>query len=221
MIKTTKERIFAKDWGYSRIFLIFVIGCLIGTLYEQCTNYISNGVWQSRSALLYGPFNPTYGIGVALFILVLGKNNDKRKWYMTFFFTFLLGGIAEYFASFFEECFFNASSWDYTGYFLNINGRTTIPYMIGWGFAGLIFMKFVYPYLCKLLMKIPYKIGNLIVICFTIFMAANIILTFTALYRKDQRLKGKNPKTFIGEFCDKNYSNEYLEKKYPNMIYHD
>lgn len=214
---TKGKNVFAGKWGFARIFLFFFIGCIIGVYYEQILTLIVDGVWESRKGIIYGPFNPIYGFGFAGFVLLLGKNNLKRKWYLTYLYSCLIGGVAEYSLSLIGEFLFHANSWDYTGYFLNIGGRTTIPYMLIWGLGGLVFMKLIYPPLSRLISKIPYKIGKIVLPILVVFMALNMFVSYTALIRQGQRLQGKDPITPLGELYDKVYTDEFLKKVYPNM----
>lgn len=64
-------------------YLFFVIGCIIGTYYEKILNFVKYGTYTDRQGLLYGPFSPIYGVGIAIFILFLGKHNDARPLWKT------------------------------------------------------------------------------------------------------------------------------------------
>lgn len=215
----SENKTFAKGWCFAKIFMLFMIGCVIGTYYEQFLTLFTKGVWESRQGIIYGPFNPIYGFGFAAFGLFLGKNNDARKWYWTFLYASILGGITEYSLSWIGEKLFHANSWDYSGYFLNIGGRTTIPFMIFWGIGGLLFMKFIYPFLSKLIEKIPYKIGTTALPILVVFMLLNMLISYSALFRQQERLSGTAPRTFIGEIYDKVYTDEFLKTIYPNMVH--
>lgn len=222
MSQTTTEKpkkIFAEKWGFAQIFMFFTIGCIIGVYYEQILTLITDGVWESRKGIIYGPFNPVYGAGFALFVFFLGKHNATRKWYLTFLYSAILGGVAEYSLSWISEVLFNSKSWDYSGYFLNIGGRTTVPFMMFWGLGGLIFMYFIYPFICKLLQKIPYSFAKVAFPILVVFLILDMFVSYTALIRQANRLKGEEPITFLGELYDKIYTDEFLKEIYPNMIH--
>lgn len=212
-------RVFACGWCFAKIFMLFVIGCVIGTYYEQFLTLFQHGVWESRQGIIYGPFNPIYGFGFAAFGLFLGKNIETRKWYFTFLYASILGGCTEFILSWIGETLFHATSWDYTGYFLNIGGRTTIPFMLFWGLGGLLFMKLIYPLLSKLVEMIPYKIGRIGLPILVIFMCLNMLISYTALYRQAQRQAGFPPVTIVGELYDQIYTDEFLKTIYPNMVH--
>jgi len=215
------RKTFAKGMCFSKMYLIFVLGSFIGVIYEEIIGFIKHHhiygtwYWETRQGVIYGPFNPLYGAAIILIILLLGKK--KRNPAKTFLLGGLLGGAIEYVISFLMELVLDTRSWDYSKRFLNINGRTTIPYMIFWGFAVMLLVHYVYPYISNWIEKIPYKLGNILVKFLVIFMTLNMVISWTALGRQTLRHKGYEPFTFIGEFYDKVYTDEYLEKVYANM----
>lgn len=91
-------------------FMIFVIGCLLGTWYEETLHLVKFGVWASRRGVIYGPFNPVYGLGFALFTILLGRRNTTRKWYLTYLYSALIGGTAEYVLNLLQETLLNNKS---------------------------------------------------------------------------------------------------------------
>ncbi len=214
MPKESKKDIFNK------FVFMFIIGSVLGTYHEQILylikHYLVSGeiTWVSRRGLLYGPFSPIYGIGaVIIYFLFCFK---KRKWYVSFTYGCLLGGIYEYVMSFLQEKIWGTVSWDYSNRFLNIGGRTTVPYMIFWGLLALAFVYFIYPLICKIYNKIPSKIANVVFIVLFIFLVGDILISVVAVTRQSLRHKGVEAKTFIGRFCDKHYTDEFLKKIYAN-----
>ncbi len=212
-----KEKKFAEGYCFKKIFIFFLIGCLIGTYYEEILYFVRTHNWESRDGLIYGPFSPIYGLGVSIFVIFLGKNNDKRNVFKTWFYSALIGGVTEYLTSFIAEYIFGVQFWDYSNKFLNIMGRTTIPYMIFWGIGGLILMKVIYPLVSYLLEKIPIKIGNVLYYIIFIFIIIDLVITYSALGRMAFRDNNIKPFTFVGELYDKVYPDEFLYKKFPIM----
>lgn len=80
-------------------------------------------------------------------------------------------------------------------------------------------MHFIYPLLSKLIEMIPYRVGRILLPVAVIFMALNMLVSYTALFRQAERLEGKPPMTFVGEIYDKIYTDEFLKTIYPNMIH--
>ena len=208
---------FAEGYCFIKIFIFFLIGCLIGTYYEEILWFIRYGEWSNRQGLIYGPFSPIYGVGVAIFAIFLGKNNDRRSVWKTLIYATIIGGGTEFMTSLIADKVFGVQFWDYSNEFLNIFGRTTIPFMIFWGIGGTVLMKIIYPWISKWIEKIPYKIGKPIYIVVLIFILVDVILTYGALGRMALRDNGVKPYTFVGEFMDKVYTDEFLYDKFPIM----
>lgn len=212
-----EKRIFAQGYCFAKIFMLFVIGSIVGVYYEQILSYFQFGEIQSRKGVIYGPFNPLYGLGFAAFIFLLGKNHEKRKWYSNYLYCCVIGGVTEYVIAWVMEILFQAKSWDYTGYFLNIGGKTTIPFMLVWGIGGMVLLKLVYPFLSKWIEKTPWNIARVVYPLLVIFMITDMLVSYTALIRQGFRKEGKEPYTMIGRAYDKIYNDEFLYKIYPNM----
>ncbi len=209
------KKVFAKGICFFKLFWVFVIGCLIGTYYEQFLNLFLTGSWDSRAGVVWGPFNPVYGFGMVLIVAVL---HNQRDWKRLLVYGAVLGGGLEYILSFLQDFFLDTSSWDYHGKFLNINGRTTVPFALFWGLLCILVVKFVYPFMSKWIEKIPYKFGTIISIIFAIFMGVDLLLTGAALLRQAVRKNGDAPLTFVGQWLDNTFDDEYLSKIFPNMI---
>ena len=114
---SSKKSVFAEGYSLKKLFLIFVIGSVIGVLYEQLLNlvkiYLTTGdiVWELRRGVIYGPFNPLYGLGAVLVIYLLARPNYSNI--KTFIYGGLLGGIIEYSISLLQEIFTHTTSWDW------------------------------------------------------------------------------------------------------------
>lgn len=217
-----KGKIFAKGICFQKLFIIFVIGSIFGNYYEMIFNLIHDLIkegtifWEVRRGVIYGPFSPIYGAGAVIITAFLAEKN--HKWYQTFIYGSLLGGAAEYIIGFLQETFTGTVSWDYSNMFLNIGGRTTIPFMLFWGLLALIFIKYIYPPISNLIESIPYKQGKIILNILVIFLSIDMFISWTALIRQTLRRNDYPPFTIVGEFYDKVYTDERLKKAFPNMI---
>lgn len=216
------EEKFAEGFCFYKLFLIFIIGCIFGVIYEELIlnffRFLINGSFhiEARRGLLYGPFSPVYGFGAVIMSLFA---KEKRSPFKTFLYTALAGGGVEYLVSFLQETFTHSVSWDYTGKLLNINGRTTVIFMIVWGLLGVIFVHIIYPFLSNLIEKIPKDIGNKVMPFITILMCLNMFISFSAVIRQNFRRNNVEPFTHYGEFLDKHYNDERMKKTYNNMIF--
>lgn len=212
-----EEKVFAKGFCFAKVFIFFVIGCLLGTYYEELLWFFQHHEWSSRDGLIYGPFSPIYGIGILIFVVLLGKKNDQRSLLKTFLYAALIGGVTEYLTGWIADTIFGVQFWDYSHEFLNIQGRTTIPFMVVWGIGGTILMKVIYPFVSKWVEKIPYRIGMPIYLIFLFLLLLDIIITYSAFGRMALRNQGKKPFTIIGKLYDQYYDNEFMYKRFPVM----
>lgn len=216
-LTTTDKEIFAKGYyNFYKLFLLFLIGSLIGDIYEMTLHFLKHGEFVTRSALIYGPFNPIYGIGLIMFVLILGK---VKKTHQLFLIGSAIGGLFEYSCSFIQEKLFGSLSWDYKDLFLNINGRTTVIIAMFWGVLAVLVVKFIAPFFSSMIERLPVSFGKPMTIFLVIFMTLNIIISCLAVYRDSERHKNIAPKNFIDVFLDKYYPQEVIEKIYNNAVY--
>lgn len=211
--------------SFKKIFWIFVIGSMIGAFYEEglyiVRNLIHFGVfdWQPRRGVFWGPFSPVYGIGAVVMCLILVNNKDSIV--KTFIKASLLGGGVEYIISFLQEFFLGTKSWNYSNYFLNINGRTTVPYMLFWGLLGILFVKFIYPFLSSKIDSLTVSFGDKFTIVLIILLSLDMLISWTALIRQTLRHYDVPSFSVVGKFYDKHFDDDYILKKFPNMVRSD
>lgn len=214
-------KVFAKGLSFYKLFIIFIIGCLFGNYYEMILNlvrhYLRDGsiFWEVRRGVIYLPLSPIYGFGAVIMTSLLAERKDK--WYVTLVKGMIIGGSLEYIISYLQEVFIGTSSWNYSNKILDINGRTTIPIMFLWGILGLLFVRYVYPFISKLIESIPYKEGVIITRVLIVIVSLDMLVSFSAVYRQSNRRDGIKPYTKIGELYDKVYTDERLKRAYPNM----
>lgn len=222
--KTQPSPKFAEGLCFRKLFFIFLIASVIGTIYEDLLIFVRTfletgvGVWMTHRGVIYGPFNVIYGFGAALMCWLLLRKPYKN--WQIFLYSALMGGAVEYLLSLGQELVLGTRSWDYSGLFLNLNGRTTVPIMLIWGVMGLVFIKVVYPWVSNLIERIPPAIGENLYIILLIFMIFNMVISWSALIRQNLRHYEIRPLTPLGEFYDRYYPDEFLRKYYTNMERH-
>ena len=123
--------------------------------------------------VLFGPWLPIYGTGSVLALIALKRIRENHL--LTFFAMVLLAGIIEYFTSWFLETTFGLKWWDYTGYFLNLNGRICLEGLLTFGLAGSLAIYFIAPLLDELLQKIPQQKKNILLSFLLAFFFADLI----------------------------------------------
>lgn len=114
---------------------------------------------------------------------------------------------------------FKANAWDYSDKFLNIMGRTTIPYMLFWGAGGLVFVKVVYPALSRLIEFTPKRIGNVIMPMFMVFVLLSHVVSYAALFRYGTRSEGQPASSGIEKVLDKYYDDSFTKQYYDNPVH--
>lgn len=158
--------------------LIFLIGSLIGWIYEEIFYYITENTISNRG-FFYGPYLPVYGWGSVILMLTLKKS--KKYPILVFILSMLITGIVEYATGYIMYALYERIWWDYTGLFLNISGyvcfRSVFTFAIGT--IGLIYL--IEPYLSKLIAKYSRHAEIISYLFLTIFIIDNII-TFIFRY---------------------------------------
>ena len=86
---------------FIKIFVIFMIGSVLGYIVEMIVGLVQNGHFVSRQGLIYGPFTPVYGIGILVYYLFFSIVNARNKGYI-FISAMILGGITEYLCSYIQ-----------------------------------------------------------------------------------------------------------------------
>lgn len=96
-----------------------------------------------------------------------------------FFSTIVLCGGVEYFTSWFLEVTKDGQRWwDYSGYFLNLNGRICAEGLLVFGLGGMVIVYVAAPLLDNMVDKVPAKILVPVCVALTIVFAADQIYSF-------------------------------------------
>lgn len=212
----TAEKPFAYGINICKLFLLFVIGSIIGCFIETCFALIVEGHFEIRVGLVYGPFIPIYGLGAVLLTLALSRFY-KSSFIALFAISGTVGATFEYFCSWVQEMVFGTISWDYSHMPFNIDGRTCLSYALMWGALGVVWVRELYPLFSRLIEKIPTKIGYIITLVFVVFMLFNVFISSMAQLRAAERDEGKLATNAFAEYLDEKFNDEYLELIYPNM----
>lgn len=199
----------------TKIFIIFMIGSLIGYIVEMIVALVQNGHLESRQGVLYGPFTPVYGIGIIVFYLFFNKVKTRQKGKI-FIMSMILGGITEYLCSFLQEKIFGTVSWDYSNWIFNINGRTTLIHCTYWGIAGILYISYIEPLIPKINELINKNLTKILAVSLAVFMIFNITISSMAALRQKERNNNIAPQNKIDEFLDANYPDYYMNKVFAN-----
>ena len=208
-----RERIMQK---LSKIFWVFLIGSFIGYIVEMIVGLVQNGHFVSRQGLLFGPFIQVYGVGLVAYYFVI-SNIKKKSNLKIFIISMILGGVVEYFFSFFQEKLFGTISWDYSNLLFNIHGRTSLLHCVYWGIGGILFVKFILPLIDKLNNWYNKKNFKVITVVLALFISFDIIFSGMAGARQLERRKNIVANSYMDTFFDTHYPDAKLRNIYSNV----
>ncbi|MCQ2527723.1 MAG: hypothetical protein MJ108_01235 [Saccharofermentans sp.] len=166
-----------RKYTFSTIVLFFFTFSFVGWAWEVFYTLLNEGVLANRGTMT-GPWLPIYGVG-GMIIIVFLKPLRKNPLVM-FGGSFVACGVLEYFASWILEQLFDAKWWDYTGYFLNINGRVCLEGLFVFGLAGVAFTYLFAPLLDNLYSKLKKEWRK--PVCAVLLIAFAIDLAWSAFH---------------------------------------
>ena len=164
---------FDRHYSVLSLILIFFTMCMIGWLWEVSLHLIQDGVFVNRG-IMHGPWLPIYGSGGLMILIVLNKFRNNRI--IQFILAVVLCGVVEYFTHWYLEISHDGTKWwDYTGYFLNINGRICAEGLLVFGLGGMAIVYFLGPLLDNQFRRIPRTVAivlcSILVLSFAVDMA--------------------------------------------------
>lgn len=190
---------YIRNYSIWSLVMMFFIMSFVGWLWEVSLHLVTDGEFINRG-VLHGPWLPIYGAGSLLILLLLNK--FRRNPAMEFVMAVIVCGVVEYFTSYYLEMVHNGKKWwDYSGYFLNLNGRICAEGLLTFGLGGMLIVYVLAPVLDNLIRQIPYK--TLIVACLV------LICVFAAdqIYSKKYPNEGKGITDYNGACLEYKNSN--------------
>ena len=152
---------YTRRYSIWSLIALFFIASIIGWSFEVIMHIIEHGEFVKRG-VLQGPWLPIYGYGCLLILTILHK--FRKKPLQEFILIIVLCGLVEYFTAVYLEYVFNGTKWwDYSGYFLNIQGRVCAEGLLVFGIGGIILVYILAPLIDNVLQKINPK--KLAIIC--------------------------------------------------------
>lgn len=151
----------------------FIIYSFLGWVMESivrsiCERKIIN------TGFLRGPFCPIYGIGATIMFLFLEEFENKPI--LLFFISIIILTAWEYVVGVFLEKVFHTKYWDYSDHKINFQGRICLTNSICWGVLGVLFVKYIHPFVQNIMALINTDLLNYIMaIFFMVFIADTIV----------------------------------------------
>lgn len=204
---------FASGLNFYKLFWVFFCGSFLGVVLETIWCLITRGHFESRTGLIYGPFNLVYGFGALLMTVSLIWLSGKRDLYI-FLAGSVLGAAFEYLCSYVQQTLFGTVSWDYSQFPLNFHGRVNMLYSLFWGLLALLWVKDLYPFMSKWIERIPNSWGRSVTWILLVFMVFDTLISAVAVGRMSARNKGVPARNGVEQFLDVHYSDERLNRIY-------
>ena len=173
---------YLRHYSIPSLIIIFFLFAFVGWLWEVLLHLINEGAFVNRG-VLHGPWLPIYGVGGTLVLIFLNKLRDKPA--VQFISIIIICGIVEYFTSYFLEIAHNGEKWwDYSGYFLNLNGRICAEGLLVFGLAGMAAVYAIAPAIDDIIKKM----NSRVVVTISIVLSSIFILD--NIYSKSNPNKG-------------------------------
>ncbi len=201
------------DNTFFYILIYFIIYSFLGWTLESivrtiCERKIIN------TGFLIGPFCPIYGFGAIIMILFLNKFENNII--LLFFISFVVLSIWEYIVGVILEKLFKTKYWDYSKNRFNFKGRVCLTNSLAWGVLGVLFIKYIHPFIQQLIGYVDYIylaiIASIIALILlidaiiSIIKVKNIQTTLQKIEEINEQIKGK-----LLELKEKNVTNDNIQ----------
>ena len=153
--QAVKDARYIRTYTVWALVLFFFIFSFVGWAWEVSIHLVNDGEFINRG-VMHGPWLPVYGGGVSLILIALAR--WRRSPLREAVLIILLCGTVEYMTSYYLEVTKGMRWWDYTGYFLNLDGRICCEGLMVFAVGGMAAVYFLTPFLDSLLSKLPTKL---------------------------------------------------------------
>lgn len=134
--------------------LLFFVLSFIGWLWEVLLFYVTDHAFINRG-LYRGPYLPIYGAGGLLLCFLF--RSFRKKPLRVFLLSLVVCSVLEYVTSYLMELRWGIRWWDYSGHFMNLNGRICLAGAVLFGLAGTALVCLLLPLYDRIYRKIPKK----------------------------------------------------------------
>lgn len=202
------------------LLFIFVIGSFFGCILEDGWHLLTEGWFEERAGLVFGPFTPIYGCGAIAMTVALNRF-WRTDWYRIFVVSGIVGCIVEYLTSWYLESAVGVVAWDYTGTFGNINGRVNVFFFFVWGALGLLWIKFFLPIIMRLVDAIPIRLRATATSFLFAFILADAVLTAVAMDGYSKRHLGIEPVSDAEVWVANTFDDAWMNRRFEKMEFGD
>lgn len=165
-----------RRYSAASLIVMFFIGSFAGWLWESAVAMVQGGAFVNRG-VLHGPWLPIYGSGMTVVLAVLYRFRKKPP--AEFGLIVLLCGFIEYFSSWILEMMHQGQRWwDYSGYYLNLNGRICAEGLLVFGVGGMVFVYAAAPLIDNIVEQIREQV--LWLVCGVLLLAFSADLVYSS-----------------------------------------
>jgi len=167
-----------------RQFYLFLTGCLVGWIYEVSLGFLY-GLGFVNRGFLFGPYLPIYGFGLILLNLLLHRLMErpvkvgrvKINPLLVFLGVIIITTILEYIVGYALLKLFELRLWDYSAYWMNLQGIISFKTSLRFGIGGMFLLYVLVPLGDKTVSKLGIKAGKTIMYVVLSVMTLDFIFT--------------------------------------------
>jgi len=157
------------------LLLTFFTGSAIGWVWEMVYAFVTAGELVNRG-VLHGPWLPIYGCGC---LLMLGIRHICGESKRHFFVLSMVGcAMVEYATSWALETMMGVRWWDYTGAFMNLNGRICLEGILFFSVAGMLVIYLLEPKFARQAAKLSEGKREIVCTVCTILFTIDLAVAF-------------------------------------------
>ena len=160
------------EYNFIDILIYFITYSFLGWIMESifrsiCEKKLIN------TGFLKGPFCPIYGIGAIIMLVFLKDFSNNLV--ILFIVSMIVFTIWEYIVGVLLEKLFHTKYWDYSNNKFNFQGRICLMNSIFWGVLGIVFIKYIHPFIESIITKIDTKLLIFIYAIIALVMLVDMI----------------------------------------------
>lgn len=202
-----------KKITYQKLFWLYMIGNVLGCILEGIWCIFKYGAWETHVVSMIGPFCLIYGVGFVL-LYSLAKFLKDKNIIIQFLGAVVILDFVEYACGFMLEHALGMRAWNYSRYFMNLNGYISLSMSIIWGILGLLFIYWLMPLWDKIYSKYSNRLLNYTCYILSIIMALDLIFTTMCIFRWSERHNLEQPSNIVEKYIDKKYPDEFMQKRF-------
>ena len=152
----------------------FIIYSFLGWVMESIVRSIAEKKI-INTGFLHGPFCPIYGVGAIILYQFLSIFSNNLI--LLFFMSVIVLTLWEYIVGVMLEKMFNTKYWDYSDHKFNFQGRICLTNSICWGVLGIVFIKYIHPFIESQIQKIDINLLYYVIGILTLIALVDMVVS--------------------------------------------